>query len=179
MITLIEEDEIIRNDSDTARVSNTFLSNIVINLKIPDPVLKSIVRYRNHPSILKIGEVCHGNNAINFPFSTVQRKQILKEITPLNSSKAGQSTDISTKIIKQTSDIFADFILTSFNQSVANSIFPSSLKNADITLLFKKGDRNLKDNFRPVSVLSSISKIFERCMFKQISKFMEPLLSKY
>ena len=87
-ITLIEEDEIIGNDSDTARVLNTFFSNIVSNLKIPeytkcdpvsefisDSVLKSIAKYRNHPSILKIGEVCHGSNA-NFLFSTVQRIQI-------------------------------------------------------------------------------------------------------
>ena len=59
------------------------------------------------------------------------------------------------------------------------SIFPSSLKNADITPVFKKGDRNLKDNYRPVSILSSISKIFVPCMFQQISKFMEPLLSQY
>ena len=58
---MIEEDEIIGNDSGEARVSN-----IVSNLKIPeytkydplsefisDPVLKSIVKYRNDPSILK------------------------------------------------------------------------------------------------------------------------------
>ena len=93
----------------------------------------SIVKYRNHPSILKIGEVCHSSNAINFSFFTVQTKQILKEITKLNFPKPGQSTDIPTKIIKQNSDIFPDFILTRFNQSVTNSIFPSSLKNADIT----------------------------------------------
>ena len=183
-ITLIEEDEIIGNNGDTARVLNTFFSNIVSNLKIPeytkcdpiseinsDSVLKSIMKYRNHPSILKIGEVCHGSNA-NFSFSSVQRTQILNEITQLNSSTSGQSIDIPTKIIKENSDIFADFILTSFNLSVANSIFPSSLKN-------KKGDINLKDNYIPVSILSNISKIFERCMFQQISKFMEPLLSKY
>ena len=104
----------------------------------------------------------------------------MNEITQLNCSKAGQSTDIPTKITKQNLDIFAGFILTSFNQSVANSIFPSSLKNADITsVFFKKGDRNLKDNYRPVSILSNISIIFERCIFQQISKSMEPLLSKY
>ena len=83
-ITLIEEDEIIGNNGDTARVLNTFFSNIVSNLKIPeytkcdpiseinsDSVLKSIMKYRNHPSILKIGEVCHGSNAIIFSFSTL------------------------------------------------------------------------------------------------------------
>ena len=90
---------------------------------IRDSVLKSIVKYRNHPSILKIEEVCHDSSAIKFSFSAVQRKQILNEIRQLNSSKAGQSTDITTKIIKQNPDIFADFTLTGFNQSVANSCF--------------------------------------------------------
>ena len=97
----------------------------------------------------------------------MQRTQILNEITQLNSSKAGQSTDIPTKIIKQNSDIFADFILTSFNQSVANSIFSSSLKNADITPVFKKDDRNLKDNYRPVSIV--IRPVIKYIMLSNIS----------
>ena len=64
---------------------------------------------------------------------------------PLNSSKAGQSTDVPTKTIKQNSHIFTKFFLISSNESVAKSIFPSSIKNADITPAFKKSDRNLKD----------------------------------
>ena len=80
-ITLIEKDEIIGNDSDTAMVLNTSFPNIVSNRKrayyskcnplsefISEPVLRSIVKYRNHPSILKIGEVCHSSNTINFSF---------------------------------------------------------------------------------------------------------------
>ena len=125
------------------------------------PGLKSIVKYRNHPSIPKIGEVCYGSNALNFSFSSVQRTQILKETTQINFSKAGQSTDIPTKIIKQNWDVLADFILSS-NQSVAKSIFPSSLKNADITPIFKKRNRKSKNNYRPVGILPNVSKIFER-----------------
>ena len=59
------------------------------------------MKYRNHPSILKIGEVYRGSNTINFSFSTVQRTRVWKEITQLNSSKAGRSTDIPTKITNQ------------------------------------------------------------------------------
>ena len=80
-VTLIEEDEIVEGDINTAQILNTSFSNIVSNLKIAeyatcdtisdninDPVIKSIVKYRNHPSILKIGEVCNRKQCSFFPF---------------------------------------------------------------------------------------------------------------
>ena len=54
--------------------------------------------------------------------------------------------------------------------------FPSILKNANITPVFKKGD---KDFYRPVSILPIISKIFEKLLCKQIMIFIDPLLSKF
>ena len=56
------------------------------------------------------------------------------------------------------------------------SILP---KKANITSVFKKGDRNSKDNYMPVSILPNISKIFERCIFRQLYSFMFEFLSKY
>ena len=69
-ITLIENDKIINNDNETANIMNTFFSDIVIYLnvleyhefegifkKISDPILKAIVKYRNHPSIKAIKRV--------------------------------------------------------------------------------------------------------------------------
>ena len=66
-ITLVENDKIINNDNETANIMNTFYSNRVINLNVPeyyeyegisrnisDPILKAIVKYRNHPSIKAI-----------------------------------------------------------------------------------------------------------------------------
>ena len=90
----------------------------------------------------------------------------MKKITQLYSSKAGQSTDIPTKIIEQNSDTFANVILTSFTQAIANSIFLSSFKDADFTPVFKTDDRNQKNNYRPVSILLHISKVSERYMFQ-------------
>ena len=70
-ITLIDNGAVVLTEHDTVHALNTFFSNIVTNLKIPEyadydsiannlshPILKIIVRYRDHPSILNIGEVC-------------------------------------------------------------------------------------------------------------------------
>ena len=49
--------------------------------------------------------------------------------------------------------IFSDILHSSFNDSIYQSEFPSILKLANITPVFKKGDRNSKENYRPVSIL--------------------------
>ena len=91
-IIQVESDKIISKDSDTAQILNTFFSNIVSNLKIPeyvennpisgnikDPILKLIVKYRNHPSILAIREVCTGRNSnFQFSFSQIDKKKFSK-----------------------------------------------------------------------------------------------------
>ena len=63
--------------------------------------------------------------------------------------------------------------------SIRSGKFPLILKNADITAVFKKGFKGSKENYRPVSILPVISKIFEKLISKQITNFMEPLFSKY
>ena len=57
--------------------------------------------------------------------------------------------------------------------------FPSSLKQVDITPVFKKGSMNSKDNYRPVSILPNVSKIFEKPLFKQVSDFFDNIFSMY
>ena len=80
--------------------------------------------------------------------SKIIREEILREILKLETSKAFQDTDIPTKIIKENEDILAYIFLASFNNSVEKSNFPSSLKKANITPVFQKGDRNSNDNCR-------------------------------
>ena len=56
-----------------------------------------------------------------------------KEILMLDKTKGLQKTDIPTRIIKEITDIFVDFLCTSINSAIKSSSFPSSLKLADIT----------------------------------------------
>ena len=62
---------------------------------------------------------------------------------------------------------------------IENSVFPDSLKQADIKPVYKADSRNKKENYRPVSILSSLSKTYERCMYTQMNKYFGPILSKY
>ena len=59
------------------------------------------------------------------------------------------------------------------------SVFPEELKQADIKPIHKKESRNEKENYRPVSILSNLTKIFERCMYDQLKGDFDKLLSKY
>ena len=99
----------------------------------------------------------------------------------LQSNKATQNTDISTKLIEDKADIFAEFVFTSLNKCIEQSIFPWNLKLANITPAHKKAQKaqlqkdnyrkdkkTQKDNYRPASVLLNISKVYENFIFEQM-----------
>ena len=58
-------------------------------------------------------------------------------------------------------------------------MFPPDLKLTDVTPVYKKKSENLKDKYRPVSILYNISKIYERCLYDPIEVFFGSILSKY
>ena len=104
---------------------------------------------------------------------------LLKRLKNLDASKASQEDDISIKTLKENSNIFSNFICQSFNNMIDVCIFPASLKLANITPVYKKGSKNSKENYRPVSILPNISKIYERCLFKPISIYFENIFPKF
>ena len=133
------------------------------------------MKYKNQPSILTIQAKCKGKNK----FSEGTKQDIGKEIFHLETKNASQTSDIPAKIIKGNIDVFADFLCTSINSSINSSLFPSCLKFADVTPFHNKGKKDLRQNYRPVSIVSTLSKIYERSMFKQMPFFFEDILSKH
>ena len=148
-ITLVEGTKYLINDKKTAKVLNNLFSTIIQNLKIPqykeqdlisasisDPVMRTIVKYRVHPSIIAIKK--NGNSSARFNFSFVDKEDILKEIKNLKVNKPTQNTDIPTKLIKENLDIFAVLIFENLNDIISQSVFPSALNLANITPVHKK-----------------------------------------
>ena len=74
-------------------------------------------------------------------------------------------------------DISSSYITTIYINSI--TCYPSPLEWTDITPVHKKDDRSLKSNYRPISILTSVSKIFERIIHDQILIFVEQYLSPY
>ena len=65
------------------------------------------------------------------------------------------------------------------NNCLKTGVFPDDLKLADITRIFEKEDSLNKENYRPVSILPHLSKVFERILYKQIDSFMKNKFSPY
>ena len=124
------------------------------------PTLKAVFKYINHPSIISIRHFRH--QVSNFNFSCIDKNTVLKEIGGLSTTKASQDNDLPVKILKENADYFAEFICFQFNDSVNSSKFLSSFKCANITPIFKNESRCHKTNYRTVSVLPIVSKVFEK-----------------
>ena len=110
-----------------------------------------------------------------FTFCGVSVNDVFKEIKRLKARKATQITDIPVKILKENADIFSGYICDFLNETIRSGKFPAILKNGDITTVFKKGFKGPKENYRSVSILPNISKIFEKIISKQLLSL--PLLS--
>ena len=134
------------------------------------------MKYRRHPSITAIQNAYKGSS---FSFSTVEKVDVTREIQNFSKKKAIQDDGILVKILKENVSIFAEYICTFYNHTKTTSKFPSFLKIANITPIFKKGSKNKKKNFRLVCILPVLLKIFEKVMSKRLSTFFENILSKF
>ena len=75
-------------------------------------------------------------------------------------------------------DILSQVMTKYFSDTVNTSEFPSAMKLADVIPVFKKNERPIKKNHRPVSILPIFSKIFEKILYDQISAYFANILSK-
>ena len=114
-------------------------------------------------------------NSFNFKFELVSTDQVIKFIDEIDCNKSS-SSDIPAKIIKIAKEEIAEPIRNCINSSISTGIFPDKLKIADIVPVFKKEGQTGKTNYRPISRLPLISKIFEKFLYQQIDYFSNKIL---
>ena len=107
------------------------------------------------------------------PFITTE--QVKLYINNLELSKATGLDGLGPRIIKLAVDSLSPSIAMLVNKSIATGEFPSQLKIPKVLPIFKGGDKSDPSNYRPISILPTVSKIFE----KHINKHLMAYLNKY
>ena len=182
--TIVSDDQSISEELNTLFKNATRSLNIRQNSYITDEsneiegqVKKAISKYKNHPSIILI------KNKITVPelfvFTEASVSDIEKELSNLNTKKASTFKNITPKVLKASIESRSEALTKLFNNTILTSNFPDKLKVANVSLIFKKDDSHKSKNYRPISVLPVISKVFERLLHKQMSLHVEEYRSLY
>ena len=108
----------------------------------------------------------------SFSFCGITESFVLKQLKTLKTNKAIGLDRISARLLKDSAECMAPLPTRIFNRSLEASTFPSIWKCGKVTALFKGGDRTDCNNYRPITVLPTISKILVRAVHQQMYEFL-------
>ena len=118
-----------------------------------------------YPILPQILPTAVTNELNNIEFSRTEVETILKSL-PIG--KASGPNNLSNRILRELAHELSSPFCNLFNQSINLGFVPSSYKEASVCPVHKKGDRYIPSNYRPISLLNSESKLFERLVFKYL-----------
>ena len=188
-ISIVDGGTLFTDKKKVAEKLNNFFIEAVKNLDIEhvegnddEPFLSNdideiISYYESHPSVLKIKENVNVEN--NFAFSDISSHDFESMIKDLNQKKASIENDLPVKLLVNSSDIISGKLCEIYNVSKNCEKYPNSMKLADVIPIHKHNETTLLKNYRPVSLLPIVSKIFERKMSNEIITYIEKHLSPY
>lgn len=99
------------------------------------------------------------------------KEEVKKEIMCLNNTKSEGFDGISTKIIKICVEELVSILTYLINLSFSSGTFPKILKESIVKPLYKKGEKSDVTNYRPITLIPIISKVFEKCMYKRLLNY--------
>ena len=103
----------------------------------------------------------------------VDADEVLSIIKRLKNVRGVGCDDVSIETIKFVGEALAEPLAAMMNNSLRVGAFPSALKIARVTPVFKKGDTDQLENYRPISVCSVFSKIFESVVNDRVTSFFD------
>ena len=170
-IILNEDNKIITDQNEITEIFNDFFVNVASNIGEDE----SSLDLENHPSIREI--INNRDQNITFSFSPVEPGEVSKIIRKLNPKKATGTDSIPPKFVKMANEQLTPALTKLINLSIGKEEFPDILKRAEVIPIYKKADKLLKGNYRPVSILPTFSKIFEKVLENQMVPFLNKVLS--
>ena len=164
-ITIAEKDSIVADGKKITTLMNNYFINITENLGLKpstvpitsdtDEITK---HFDDHISVCKIKEAYREIlREDNFSFKMVSMDEVKKVVLKLNSKTCGA---IPASILKQTIEVLLRYLTNTISHSLKELTFPDELKQSEVIPVYKKLDPLQKENYRPVSLLPHMSKVF-------------------
>ena len=97
--------------------------------------------------------------------------EVVNYIKAMNPSKSTARHGIPAKYIKMSGSVIAPVLTNIFNACISTRYFPKVLKIAEVVPIFKKSERELCSNYRPISILNPFAKLFEKCLLDQLNNY--------
>ena len=114
------------------------------------------------------------NMLANIVFSEIDVINVLKG---LDVNKGSGPDDIPLKVLRECADELAPSLTTLFNLSMSTCTLPEVWKYSNVVPIHKKGKKCKVDNYRPISLLNSVSKVMERLVFNHIYPVVSPQIN--
>ena len=150
--------------NNRTKIANNFKNHFTsIAEKIEDNLVKSKFNYSKYLS---------NPNEYSFFMKPTNAEEVLCEITKLENNKSIGPCSIPLKFLKLFKTTLSEPISLIANVSFSTGTFPSTLKTANVIPIYKKEDHTLRNNYRPISLLSNISKIIEKLVHIRRTKFL-------
>ena len=118
---------------------------------------------------------CNTKPKTKFNFNKTSEREIYELILKLDSTKGPGTDNIDIKSLKSISNVISSHLASLFNDSLITGIYPQCLKVAKCIPIYKGTPLDPSDpiNYRPISILTGINKVFERILHNQISQYIE------
>ena len=151
------------NTKEINNIANTYFTNVA------EEILNKR-KYNGNKHYTNYLKNLNPNTFLANPSNPNEIETIIHEI---DSTKSVGPNSIPTIILKEIKSIISTPISNMFNKSIKNGTFPTALKLSQTNPIHKKGSTLQISNYRPISLLSNINKIFEKLMFKRLYNFLE------
>lgn len=171
---VIEYEEFKASDAQSkANLFCSFFSNVASSLKRKFIFLKDF--------IWKPSEIPSKLTEKRFRFKDVPKTFVEKELKKLKRNKATGIDGLPPALLKDSSASISEPLTFVINLSLKTATIPTEWKHALVTPIHKSGSSKKVDNYRPISVLQTLSKVLEKCVHGQLLKYLEEnnLLSNY
>ena len=108
----------------------------------------------------------------SFSLQTQSIDIVLKRLQKIDDKKATGLDKIPSKLLKTAASIIAPQVTNIFSKSILTGIYPSEWKTARVTPVFKKGIKSDPNNYRPISAIPIVSKVFEKNVYNQLYHYL-------